>query len=309
MTPTLPSVAIIILNFNKRTEVLEAIESALTITYPHHHVLVVDNASTDGSWESISECYPELSKIRLPNNFGAAGGRNAGWQHMKKHVHVEYILFLDDDAVIAREAVQHFVQALHSDQTVGVACGKGYTRAPSRIINTVGIRVNWYTGVINDIGAGEEDCGQYDHARYVDACGCFGLFIRATLFEQLNGFNERFNPYGWEDVDLCLRSKQLGLKTLYVPTAIIHHKGTKLGRKPLPSYEQTKARNYLYLIREHANVPQLICNGLYLPFRLLALTIKLIRQGNGMVITSHIRGVWHAIGSHHKITDTEGEVK
>ncbi|WP_447968541.1 glycosyltransferase family 2 protein [Nitrospira sp. M1] len=298
MTTPRPMIAIIILNFNKRTEILAAIHSALASKYPHVHVLVVDNASTDGSWEAISHAYPTLSKIRMPMNSGAAGGRNAGWQHIKQHVHADYLFFLDDDAVIAPDVLHCFMQAIQLDQTVGIACGKGYTRFPTTTINSVGIHVNLYTGIIHDIGAGEEDCGQYAHPRYVDACGCFGLFIRATLFEQLNGFNEAFNPYGWEDVDLCLRSKQLGFKTLYVPTAIIHHKGTKLGRPPIPQYEQTKARNYLYLIRNHATFAQWICIGLYLPFRLLTLFTKLLFQGNGNIIASHIRGAWHAIGSH-----------
>ena len=304
-----PSVAIIILNFNKRVDILEAIESARASKYPNVHVLVVDNASTDGSWEAISRAYPELSKIQMQTNIGASGGRNAGWKYIKEHVHSDYLFFLDDDAVIAPDAIALLVDAIRSDETVGIACGKGYTRSPSHIINSVGIQANLYTGIIEDIGAGEEDHGQYDKQRYVSACGCFGLFIRASLFDQLGGFNETFNPYGWEDVDLCLRSKRLGFQTLYVPTAIIHHKGTKLGRKPLPQYEQTKARNYLYLIREHANVTQLVCIGLCLPFRLLALIAKLVRQGDGNIIAAHARGAWRGMRSHQNLHSDNREVK
>ncbi|GJL54893.1 MAG: glycosyl transferase [Nitrospirales bacterium] len=295
MIPSSPSVAIIILNFNKRADVLEAINSALAVEYPHVYVVVVDNASTDGSWEAIADTYQDLSTIRMPTNVGAAGGRNAGWRYVNKHFQTEYLFFLDDDAVIAPDAIECFMHAIQHDQTVGIACGKSYTRFPSTTINSAGIRVNMYTGIINDIGAGEEDRKQYNESRYVDACGCFGLLIRATLFERLNGFNEMFNPYGWEDVDLCLRSKRLGYKTRYVPTAVIHHKGTKVGRKPLPKYEQTKARNYLYLIRDHATVIQLVCIGLCFPFRLLALMAKLIRHGDAHILASHARGAWHAI--------------
>ena len=290
-----PSVAIIILNFNKRADVLEAIESALATEYRNVQVLVVDNASTDGSCEAISNTYPELSKVLMQTNIGAPAGRNAGWQYVKEHFHPDYLFFLDDDAIIAHNAIKILVDAVQSDQTVGIACGKGYTRYPSTIINSVGIRANLYTGIINDIGSGEQDQGQYDKQEYVSACGCFGLFIRASLFDQLDGFNEAFNPYGWEDVDLCLRSKRLGFQTLYVPTAIIHHKGTKLGRKPLPYYEQTKARNYLYLIWEHATVMQLLCIGVCFPFRLFALIAKLVRQGDGHIMASHARGVWQAL--------------
>ncbi len=295
-----PSVAIIILNFNKRTDVLEAINSALATDYQNVQVLVVDNASTDGSWEAISKSYPELSKIQMQTNVGASGGRNAGWKYAKEHFHSDYLFFLDDDAIIAHDAIKLLVDAVQCDKTVGIACGKGYGRYPSTTINSVGIQVNMYTGIMCDIGAGEEDHGQYDEQRYVSACGCFGLFIKTAFFEKLGGFDEAFNPYGWEDVDLCLRSKRLGFNTLYVPTAVIHHAGTKLGRKPLPLYEQAKARNYFYLIREHANLIQLLCIGLCLPFRLLALTARLIRQGHGNIISSHAKGIWRAICSNKK---------
>ncbi|MGB0911829.1 MAG: glycosyltransferase family 2 protein [Nitrospirales bacterium] len=306
---TLPSVAIIILNFNKRVDVLEAIDSALATEYQDVEILVIDNASTDGSWEAITEAYPRLTKIRMSSNVGAAGGRNAAWQHQKEQSATDYLFFLDDDATIASDGISQFVNAVQSDQTVGIACGKGYTRFPSTIINSVGIQANFYTGVIEDIGAGEEDLGQYETQRYVDACGCFGLFINATLFDQLNGFNEAFNPYGWEEVDLCLRAKQLGYQSLYVPTAIIHHKGTKLGRKPVPQYEQTKARNYLYLIKQHANVLQLITIGLYFPFRLLALITKLVYQGNMNIIAAHARGAWRALDPQQWTTKQKKTVK
>ncbi len=305
----LPSVAIIILNFNKRVDVLEAINSALATEYQNLQVLVVDNASTDGSWEAISNTYPNLTKIQTSTNTGASGGRNAGWQYQKEHIAADYLFFLDDDATIAQDGISQLVNAVQSDQTVGIACGKGYTRYPSTIINSVGIQANLYTGVIEDIGAGEEDLGQHDQQRYVDGCGCFGLLIKTALFEQLNGFNEAFNPYGWEDVDLCLRSKQLGFNTLYVPTAIIHHKGTKLGRKPVPQYEQTKARNYLYLIREHATVLQLITIGLYFPFRFVTLIAKLVYQGDMNIIAAHARGAWRALGSHQRPDSHKKTVK
>ena len=86
-----------------------------------------------------------------------------------------------------------------------------------------------------------------------------------------------------------------GYHTLYIPTAIIHHKGTKLGRKPLPKYEQTKARNYLYLIKEHASWLQLVSIGLFFPIRLLGLMCKLIRQGNKKILVSHAKGFWQAL--------------
>ncbi len=304
-----PSVLTVILNHNKQEDVLDAVKSALEVDYSNHQILVVDNSSTDGSWEVLRKTYPDVSMIQNSTNLGAPSGRNAGWRYAQDHYQFDYIFFLDDDAIVEKKAIQNFVDALEIDKQGGIACGKGYTRYPSKTFNSTGIQSNLYTGVIRDIGAGEEDIGQYEEKRYVAACGGFGLFIRADLFEELKGFDETFNPYGWEDVDLCFRAKKAGFKTLYLPSATIYHKGTKMGRKPLPHYEQAKVKNYLHLIRQHASFTQKVCIFLFLPFRVLLLSIKLISQGHGNIIGAQLKGFFVGLTFKNESTHSGGKSK
>lgn len=71
-------VSILILNWNRPEETLNAIKSAKEQTYPNTEIIVVDNGSTDNSVELITKHYPEIKLIRLDKNYGCPGGRNRG---------------------------------------------------------------------------------------------------------------------------------------------------------------------------------------------------------------------------------------
>jgi GT2 family glycosyltransferase len=155
---------------------------------------------------------------------------------------------------------------------------------------SVGICVNLYTGSIYDIGAGEIDRGQYNLPRYVHACGAFGFLAKKAVFSQIGCFDEIFNPYGWEDVDLCLRARAGGFKILYVPEALIHHKGGKAGRGPLPEYEKYKVRNLFILMRRHTSLLQWICFVLFIPLKAFSLLITRLSHGDLKVVLAQFRG-------------------
>ncbi len=84
--------------------------------------------------------------IRNRENLGAVGGRNAGWDFIQTHTRAEFVLSLDDDTVVDPQSLSFLVEVLQADPRAGIACGKTYTRQPSRTIMSAGIRVNRYTG-------------------------------------------------------------------------------------------------------------------------------------------------------------------
>ena len=123
--------------------------------------------------------------------------------------------------------------------------------------------------------------------------------IRAALFEELAGFDDAFTPYGWEDVDLCLRARALGYRTRYVHTASFAHKGTRLGRKPLPAYERNKAKNYLVLMFRHTTLPQKLSAAFFIPLRGLVLFARFAWQGNWRMIPAQLKGIRDYIHTRH----------
>lgn len=285
------SVLVIVLNYNKREMVLECLDSLSRQTYRPCQIIVVDNASNDGSVAAIRAAWPDIDLLCNASNLGAIGGRNAGVRYAEKSRTFDYILFLDDDAEVAPDAIGRLVAALRSDPGAGIACGKTYVRFGENTLMSAGIRERFYFALCYDRGAGEPDRGQYDEACYVDACGAFAFMIDAKLFAGLGGFDPVFSPYGWEDVDLCLRARRLGALTRYVPSAKFCHKGTRLGRKPIAGYERNKVRNYLTLIRRHMTLGQKLSAVVFVPLRALLLAFRFIRQGSWSVIPAQVRGL------------------
>jgi len=284
------SVAVIVLTHNKLEDTLECLESVAKLDYPSFETILVDNHSTDGSLEKIAARYPRIRCVRNRENLGVAGGRNAGWDYVEKHLSPDYLFFLDNDVVVDPASLAHLVRTLEDRPDAGIACGKAYTAPPSSTIMSVGMKVNLYTGFITDIGGGERDVGQYEHGGFVSACGGFAFLIRSVLFRDLGGLANEFNPYGWEDVDLSYRAREAGFSCYYSPRAVIYHKGCKIGRGYVPLYEKYKVRHYFLFLSRHASVIQKLTCAVVIPFRAAISVLNLFFRGHGSVLGSHLRG-------------------
>jgi len=295
VTETFGLVAVIILNFNKTEETLQCIRSVLTSDYTPFRVIVVDNGSTDGSYDAISKTFPGLDVIRSEENRGAAGGRNFGHAYATKHFKPEFILFLYNDTVVERDMLRCLVETLIDDKDAGIACPKAYQKFPSTYIMSAGLHLNLYTASIYDIGSGKIDEGQFEKRRYVPACGGFGFLIKQHVLGRLGGWDEKFNPYAWEDVDLCLRARKMGYKTVYVPKALIYHAGGKVGRGAIPTYEKYKIRNFFLLLQKHANWTQYLSCLLVIPLKGIFRAGKMVSQGDLVSVVSQMRGFFQAV--------------
>jgi GT2 family glycosyltransferase len=283
------------LNYNKKPDLLEALESIYASDYPDFKVVVVDNDSTDGSADAVEENFPQAHLIRNPENTGVSMGRNTGWRYADENYEFDYVIFLDDDTVVTPNFLTRLVEAYQQHPEAGVLAGKAFTSFEKNQLMSVGIRANLYSGLVYDLGVGENDNGQYDEPREIDAAGGFAFMVRADLFRQLNAFDEHYSPYGWEDVDFSLRAREAGYTVRYVPDAKLCHKGTKAGRKPKAGYERNKIKNYLYLLKQHANPLQKICCVFAVPMKGVYVVLQMIFSGNANVITSQFRGFFEGL--------------
>ena len=282
--------AVVILNYNKRADVLNAIGSVLASDIDDVDIVAVDNNSSDGSVEAIRSEYPGVQLVANKDNLGVSGGRNSGWRYALEHFDFEYVLFLDDDALLSQDYLRLVRETYREFPDAGVVCGKAFTTESHDTLMSVGIKANLYTGSIEDIGVGESDHGQYDELVERESCGGFAFCSRASLFWELGTFDEAFNPYGWEDVDYCLKARAAGFKTLYQPAAVLVHKGSKAGRNPKASYEVHKIRNYLLLLKTHTTWTQKLTCLLFVPIRCIRVAYLMIRSGNTRVIGSQAAG-------------------
>jgi GT2 family glycosyltransferase len=262
------------------------------LDYSPFEIVVVDNGSIDGSAAAIKNMYPSVHLIESSINLGAAGGRNLGITYTYENFNNEYFLFLDNDIVIEKNALTEMVKSYNSSENVGIVTPKCFmTNYQNTLAYAGGLSVNLFTGAIRDIGGGQIDKGQYDESVFVDACG--GLFlISKKVLKNIGNFDNKFNPYGWEDIDFSLRAGKKNYKILYNPKAIIYHKGGKASRTELVSeYESSKVKNYFYLLKKHAGFLHLLSLTIILPLRLIAFAVHELLQGKFDVLLYQFKGI------------------
>ncbi|MBN1493522.1 MAG: glycosyltransferase family 2 protein [Candidatus Omnitrophica bacterium] len=288
-------IAVVTLNYNKKDDCLSCLRSIYASDCSNISVVVVDNNSSDGSADAIASTYPNTPLIRNKQNVGVAKGRNMGWRYAKENFDSEILIFLDDDVEVAPEYFSNVVRVFQDRSDIGIITAKAYVDWNTKIFCSVGLSVNFYTGLIYDIGRGQKDEGHHDTPCYRDACGGFAIAIRRDLFESAGGFDESYSPYGWEDADLCLRARDMGYRTFYMPTAVVVHKGTKMGRDPKPAYERNKIKNYLLLLKRHTNIVQKLCCCIGVPLKGLYIIGEMVLTGHARVITAQCRGFFEGL--------------
>ncbi len=252
-------VGAVLLNWNGADLTIACIESLLSGSLIPDHIIVVDNASTDGSIDIIETKFQQVQIIRNTENLGFSGGNNIGIQQLIK-MNVDYIWVLNNDTEVDGKCLDELVRVMDNEPNVSGCCGKILYDNPRDKIWYAGSTLNNYTLKAKHRGELEIDKGQYndqDTTPFITGC-C--MFVRKLAWEYTGGFDEQFFAY-CEDVDWCLRARKLGLKLRYVPQAIIYHKVSATFKKtttqknggtssPFAIYLGT--RNRMFLIRKHA---------------------------------------------------------
>jgi GT2 family glycosyltransferase len=261
--------AVLVLSYNKREHTLRCLQSVRSLDYAPREVIVVDNGSTDGSADLVATEFPEVHLVRSERNLGAAGGRNLGIRWAGEHLPYHYLLFLDDDTVVDAELASELVQELRRHPDAGLVTPKAFRTGSGRTLASAGgMRVRLGSASIIDIGAGELDAGQFDTPRRVDACVGFAVLARREALERTGGFDDRYNPYGWEEVDFSLRMREQGYGIYYAPKAICWHAGGTPGRgRRVLAYERGKIANYWRLMTRHATPGEWVSFLAVLPFQ------------------------------------------
>lgn len=214
----MPTVSIIIPNWNGMAHLPDCLDSIGVQTMEPMETIIVDNGSSDGSVEFVKTHYPWAVVIPLPSNAGVGIALNRGISESRG----EYLALLNNDIALSPQWLETMVTALQSEAQAGsVACKmlKFYER------NRIDAAGDFLTraGAPFARGFNEPDNGEYDTRGFVfGACGGAALYRRAML-EEIGVFDEDFVSF-FEDVDLAFRAQLAGYKCLYVPTAVCYHK-------------------------------------------------------------------------------------
>ena len=215
-----PAVGIIVVNFNGGGLVLDAVGSALAQSLPPRRVIVVDNASADGSADAIAEMYPGVELVRLDRNAGFAAANNVGIEMLDD---CEFVALLNPDAFADSSWLESLVTAARAQGDFASFASRIERAKEPGILDSAGDVYHVY-GTAWPGRQGKPSASAAAPMEVFGASGAAALYRRAWLV-RVGSFDERFFCY-FEDVDLNLRLQVAGGRCLYVPEARVKHVGS-----------------------------------------------------------------------------------
>lgn len=220
-------VSVVILAWNGIAYLKDCLDSVLAQNYLDVEIIVVDNASVDGSAQYVAEFFPQVRIIQNENNLGFAGGMNIGTEVATGDV----IIWLNQDTVVKQDWLQAIVETFDNYPDVGVVGCKIF-EADSKTLHHAGGSLDILSGESHHFGAGEPDVGQYDNSVDIEYVTGAAMAVRRQVINKVGLLDERFFPGYYEDADYCVRVRQAGYKVRYVPQAVvIHHISTSTSQQ------------------------------------------------------------------------------
>lgn len=217
-----PLVYIIVLTWNGKKDTLECLHSLKKVTYDNFRILVVDNASSDGTKVETEKLFPDTEYILNQTNLRFAGGNNVGIDYALDKG-ADYILLLNNDTTVAENFLDELVDTLTRSSNIGVVGPKMYYHSGPNHIWYAGGKIEWWKGWISHIGVREIDNGQYDQKQETDFVSGCCILVKREVIEKIGKLDTAYYIYG-EDVDWCIRASRAGFKIIYQPDAKIWHK-------------------------------------------------------------------------------------
>lgn len=266
---TYPVVSIVVLNWNGEKYIHRCIEHVVNQSYDSIEVIIVDNASSDGSLEKIKKLYPRFIYIENQNNRGFAAGMNQGITASSG----EYVLPLNLDVCLHKDYVRECIYCFQKDSQIGAVGGREYCWMGDKLTNEprggdgIFLRKH-FQGISGQQTEVEKEVFM--------VTGSFPVFRRSMLediYESTGDYYDEMFETGWEDLDLFFRMHLRGWKCLFTSRAFGWHVGSASdnGNERLVNksfdYQVRVLRNRYYTIIK--NIPQGVFISL-LPYLIIA---------------------------------------
>lgn len=240
--------AVVIPSWNAADEIGACLDSLIGQS-AKPYIIVVENGSTDGSYEYIKKNFPTIDVLPQRKNLGFAGGVNVG---IRKAIAdgFDYVALFNNDAIAHKDWLKYLVSALESSEQAGIATCKFLSIDKTHADSTGDQFTIWGLPFPRDRDKSSQDA----HSTQEEVFGATGgaSLYRVKMLHEIGLFDEDFFAY-YEDVDISFRAQLAGWKVLYEPRAEAYHQtGMTSGRiKGFTTYQTFK--NYPFLFWK--NVP------------------------------------------------------
>lgn len=277
----MPSVFIIIVNWNGFWDTSECIRSILNISYDNYTIIVVDNSDKDESKE-LAKIFSEVITLRSETNLGFAGGNNLGIEYALGKG-ADYILLLNNDTTVEKDFLNILVDSASNNKNIGITVPQiNYYNEPHKIWSAGGTISKIRGSGFAETNTWENKVERKDKSvSFVSGC-C--MLIKKEVIKKVGMFDEMFFLYV-EDTDLCFRVLKAGYSINVVSKTKIYHKikgSTRNNFSVLPLYYTT--RNRLYFAKKNFG-------SIYLLTVLYIFTIMLLKSF-GWVFTGKLMNIY-----------------
>lgn len=290
----MPSVAVVILNWNGKKFLQQFLPSVTASTYQNYVVVVGDNASDDDSVNFLATHYPQIKIIRNPVNEGFAKGYNT----VLSQVQADYFVLLNSDVEVDPGWIEPVIALMESDPAIAACQPKILSYNDKTFFEYAGACGGWLDAYGYPFSRGrvfdvcEKDIHQYDDVQQIFWATGAALFIRASLFNEMRGFDEYFFAHQ-EEIDLCWRLQLAGYKIFVQPSSVVYH----IGGGTLPMGNKTKVflnfRNNLIMLTKNLSPAEALFK---IPFRIVLDSIaawKGLLSGRGITFMAILKAHLH----------------
>lgn len=257
---------VVIPNYNGIRYLKGCLDALQKQTCQDFSVLVVDNGSTDGSYELLAE-YPEVEKLRFEENKGFCGAVNAGI----KMTESEYVILLNNDTQVRADFVKALLSAMEQDPKIFSVSAKMLNMQKPELMDDAG---DLYCALGWAFARGKgKPAGDYTaRCSIFAACGGAAIY-RKSVFDEIGLFDEKQFAY-LEDLDIGYRARIYGYCNRYEPQAEVLHAGSGFSGSRYNTFKvNLSSANSVYVIGKNMPLLQILIN---LPFLLTGFAIKIL---------------------------------
>lgn len=237
-----PLVSIIVLNFNAGDLLITCVESLLDTNYNNYEIIIVDNASTDGSHKKCKERFDKIRLIENNENLGYCEGNNVGIRMAKG----EFVVILNPDTIVDPNWLSELIAAFYQYGD-GIYQPKFLTTTDHSVLMSTGNMIQLF-GFGYSRGKEEKDSGQFENHEIIGYASGTCLFTSMKIMKSLGMFDPFLFAYH-DDLDLCWRAALQGISSHYIPKSIIYHppEGFSFKWSPFKYYLLERNRQYCLL--------------------------------------------------------------
>ena len=213
----------IVLAWNHVEDTVECLGSMIKSNFDPIRYLLVDNASTDSTVETVRNEFPNVEIIQSDKNLGISGGYNLGMQYALEHG-ASYVLVANNDIEIDPDMIQNLVSEMNKDHQIGIGMPKIYHYYGDRNrLWCTGARWRKFIPTVKMTGVNAKDNENFTHPRDIEYAPSCCLLLRRELVESIGNFDTNYFFYN-DDWDYSARARKSGFKIRFTPDAHMWHK-------------------------------------------------------------------------------------